>query len=114
MAGVAERLAEAFEAETWCDARVPLMSNVTAEPLTDADRIRALLAEQVRSPVEWVACVRRMVADGVDTMIECGAGAALVGMVKRIAPEVATATVSDVATLEAASALVVAPGAVTA
>jgi [acyl-carrier-protein] S-malonyltransferase len=102
MAGVAERLAEAFDAEEWRDASVPVMSNVSAEPLTDATRIRALLAEQVRSPVEWVACVRRMVDDGVDTMVECGAGAALVGMVRRIAPAVETATVTDAASLDAA------------
>ena len=106
MAGVAQKLADAFEAEKWRDARVPLMSNVSAEPLTDADRIRALLAEQVRSPVEWVRCVRRMADDGVDIMIECGAGAALVGMVKRIAPDVTTATVTDAATLDGALELV--------
>lgn len=102
MAGVAEQLAEAFEGETWRDARVPVISNVNAEPLTDAARIRAQLAEQVRSPVEWVSCVRTMVDDGVDTMIECGAGTALVGMVRRIAPEVRTATVTDAASLDAA------------
>ena len=114
MAGVAGELADAFEAETWRDALVPVVSNVTAEPLTDADRIRALLAEQVRSPVEWVASVRRLVAAGVDTMIECGAGAALTGMVRRIAPEVTTATVSDAATLDEAAALLGAPTPVTA
>jgi [acyl-carrier-protein] S-malonyltransferase len=114
MAGVTDRLAEALEAEAWRDAQIPVMSNVTAEPVTDAGRIRSLLAEQVRSPVEWVACVRRMAADGVDTMIECGAGAALVGMVKRTVPEVRTATVGDVATLDAARAVVGVPGAVTA
>jgi [acyl-carrier-protein] S-malonyltransferase len=106
MAGVADKLAEAFEREEWRDARVPVMSNVSAEPLTAAGRIRALLAEQVRSPVEWVGCVRRMADDGVDVMIECGAGSALVGMVKRIAPGVATATVTDAASLEAAAGLV--------
>jgi len=106
MAGVADELAEAFEHEAWSDARVPVITNVTAEPLTDAGRIRALLAEQVRSPVEWVRCVRRMADDGVDVMIECGAGSALVGMVKRIAPDVATATVTDAASLDAAVGLV--------
>jgi [acyl-carrier-protein] S-malonyltransferase len=105
MAGVADELATAFESESWSDPRVPVMSNVSAEPMTDATRIRALLAEQVRSPVEWVRCVRRMVADGVDTMVECGAGAALVGMVRRIAPEVRAAAVSDTDSLEAAVAL---------
>jgi [acyl-carrier-protein] S-malonyltransferase len=102
MAGVAEQLAQAFEGETWTDARVPVMSNVSAEPLTDATRIQALLAEQVRSPVEWVRCVQRMVDDGVEVMVECGAGAALVGMVRRIAPQVETATVTDASSLDAA------------
>lgn len=106
MAPVAEALAEALEGETWRDARIPVVSNVTAEPLTDAGRIRALLAEQVRSPVAWVACVERMVADGVDTMIECGSGAALIGMVRRIAAGVRTAALSDADSLATANALV--------
>jgi [acyl-carrier-protein] S-malonyltransferase len=109
MAEVAVGLAAAFEDETWADARIPVMSNVTAEPLTDAARIRALLAEQVRSPVEWVACVERMVADGVDTMVECGAGAALVGMVRRIAQDVRTGSVVDRASLATSLELVGAP-----
>jgi [acyl-carrier-protein] S-malonyltransferase len=102
MAPVADALAEAFEAEEWHDAAIPVVSNVTAEPLTDASRIRALLGEQVRSPVEWVASVRRMVEDGADTMVELGSGSALVGMVKRIAPEVRSVAVHDGATLDAA------------
>jgi [acyl-carrier-protein] S-malonyltransferase len=110
MAGVAEDLATAFENEPWQDAEVPVVSNVTAEPLTDAGRIRALLAEQVRSPVEWVQCVERMAAEGVDTMIECGPGAALTGMVRRIAPGVRTATVGDRESLSAAAELVAGAG----
>lgn len=109
MAGVAEELADAFESESWSDARVPVVSNVTAEPLTDADRLRALLAEQVRSPVEWVRSVERMVDDGVDTMIELGSGAALVGMVKRIAPAVSSVAVTDRAGLAAAVELLGSP-----
>lgn len=101
MAEVSGQLAEAFDKVAWSDARPPVVSNVTGEPVTDADRIRALLAEQVRSPVEWVASVRRMVDDGVDTFVECGPGAALSGMVKRIAPDARTMTVSDMSTLDA-------------
>jgi len=106
MAGVAEELADAFERERWRDATVPILSNVTAEPLVDAGRIRALLAEQVRSPVEWVRCVERMVAEGIDVAVECGPGSALSGMVKRIAPHVRTANVGDIAGLETAVAVV--------
>lgn len=104
MADVAEQLADAFAREEWRDAQMPVMSNVTAEPLTDAHRIRSLLTEQVRSPVEWVACVRRMIDDGVDTMIECGSGAALVGMVRRIAPDIRALAVSDPEGVAAAAA----------
>jgi [acyl-carrier-protein] S-malonyltransferase len=109
MAGVADALHEAFAAEQWSDARVPVVSNVTAEPVTDATRIRALLAEQVRSPVEWVRSVERMRGEGVDTMIELGSGAALAGMVRRIAPAVRALAIHDTATLGAALELTGAP-----
>ena len=75
----------------WRDADPPVVSNVTAEPVADGGLIRNLLAEQVRSSVEWVASMRRHVAEGVDTFVECGPGNALAGMLKRIAPEVRTA-----------------------
>lgn len=109
MARVADALREAFAAEAWTDARVPVVSNVTAEPITDAGRIRALLAEQVRSPVEWVRSVERMRDEGVDTMVELGSGAALVGMARRIAPEVRAIAVHDPATLAAAAELLGTP-----
>ena len=101
MSPVSDALARAFDSAQWMDARLPVVSNVTAEPERDAARLRALLAEQVRSPVEWVASVRRMVDEGVDTFIECGPGAALTGMVRRIAPGARTLNVADGESLEA-------------
>jgi [acyl-carrier-protein] S-malonyltransferase len=114
MAGVADELADAFDGESWRDATVPVISNVTAEPIVDAGRIRALLAEQVRSPVEWVRCVERMAAEGVDIAVECGPGSALTGMVKRIAPGIRTGNVADAGGLDAAVGLLagVAPASV--
>ena len=111
MAGVAEQLAKAFERETWSDPKIPIISNVTAEPVTDAGRIRALLAEQVRSPVEWTRCVQRMAIDAIDVAIECGAGSALVGMIRRIAPRIQAVAVSDRAGLDTAIALLTGDGA---
>ncbi|MGI8999644.1 MAG: ACP S-malonyltransferase [Candidatus Limnocylindria bacterium] len=105
MAEVAAGLTSAFASEDWRDARVPVISNVSAEPLTDAVRIRSLLAEQVRSPVEWVRCVERMSDEGIDLAIECGSGSALTGMLKRITPGMRTATVVDLASLESAAQL---------
>jgi malonyl CoA-acyl carrier protein transacylase len=50
-----------------------------------------------------------MVDEGVDIMVECGAGSALTGMIRRIAPGVTTATVGDGGTLDEAAALLTAP-----
>lgn len=101
MAEVTESLADAFDTVHWSDADPPVVSNVTGEPVTDAGMIRSLLAEQVRSPVEWVASVRRMASDGVDSFVECGPGSALAGMVKRILPKARILHVADVASLDA-------------
>ncbi|MDQ3688624.1 MAG: ACP S-malonyltransferase [Chloroflexota bacterium] len=105
MTDVSDGLASAFEGEDWHDARIPVISNVTAEPLTDPDRIRSLLAEQVRSPVEWVRSIQHMHAHGVDLAIECGPGSALTGMVRRIVPDMRIANVGDAASLEATAAV---------
>jgi [acyl-carrier-protein] S-malonyltransferase len=94
-------LAAAFADVAWHEAHPPVVSNVTGEPVSDADEIRGLLERQVSSPVEWVRSVRRMVADGVDTIVELGPGAALSGMVRRIAPDVRTLNVADRASLTA-------------
>jgi [acyl-carrier-protein] S-malonyltransferase len=100
MAEVTDALAAAFESVQWSDARIPVVSNVTGELVTDAATIRNLMAEQVRSPVEWVASVQLMSREGVDTFVECGPGTALTGMVKRILPEAWTLNVGDLASLQ--------------
>ncbi len=104
MASVGERLSASFDDAEWHDAQIPVVSNVIAEPLTAATEIRALLARQVSSPVEWVASVQRMWDAGVDTFVECGPGSALAGMVRRIVPTARTLNVSDPATLATAVA----------
>jgi [acyl-carrier-protein] S-malonyltransferase len=101
MAAVGAQLASALEAAEWHDADPPVVSNVSAEPVSDAGEIRLLLARQVHSPVEWVRSVQRMASDGVGTFIECGPGSALTGMVRRIVPDARTLNVSDPATLAA-------------
>lgn len=103
MAAIGAELARALATAQWHDAEPPVVSNVTAEPVRDAAEIRDLLARQVHSPVEWVRSVRRMVADGVDTFVECGPGNALAGMVRRIVPSARTLNVFDPASLAASA-----------
>ena len=62
----------------------PIVSNVTAQPVSDVVDARRLLIEQLTSPVRWTACVRTMLALGVAELIELGPGAVLTGLMKRI------------------------------
>ncbi|MEO8251855.1 MAG: ACP S-malonyltransferase [Chloroflexota bacterium] len=106
MADLGAELAKSLSVAAWHDANPPVVSNVTAEPVRDAAKIRSLLARQVHSPVEWVRSVQRMVAEGVDTFVECGPGATLSGMVRRIAPQARTLHAFDTASVAvSASAL---------
>ena len=62
----------------------PIVHNVDAEANSDEDRVCDALTRQVSSPVKWLQSVERLVADGVDTVIEVGAGKILSGLVRQI------------------------------
>ncbi|MCE0504578.1 ACP S-malonyltransferase [Roseivivax sp. GX 12232] len=83
---------------------VPLVANVSAEAVSEPDRIRALLVEQVTGAVRWRESVAWMAGQGVDDFWEVGAGKALSGMVKRISREAATRNIGTPADVEAARA----------
>lgn len=77
------------------DAKVPVISNVTANPMTAASEIKEKLIEQLYSPVLWEDSVRKMIELGVDTFIEMGPGKVLTGLVKKVERSVKTFAVSD-------------------
>lgn len=79
----------------------PVISNVTAQPVTDPHEARRLLVAQLTSPVRWTESVRTMVAQGVSRFVEIGPGAVLSGLVRRIERGVQTSTVGAPADLEA-------------
>jgi [acyl-carrier-protein] S-malonyltransferase len=83
MAGVLATIA-------FADPKIPLLANADARPITTAEGARSELIEHLTRGVDWVAAVRRMTADGVDTFIEVGPGKVLTGLIKRIAPEAET------------------------
>jgi [acyl-carrier-protein] S-malonyltransferase len=64
--------------------KFPVVSNVTAQPVSDVVDARRLLIEQLTSPVRWTACVRTMIGAGVTELIELGPGSVLTGLMKRI------------------------------
>ena len=72
---------------------VPVVANVRAEAVSDPEVIRRLLVKQVTGAVRWRESVAWMAAQGVGEFWEVGAGRALSGMIRRIAPEAATKAV---------------------
>ncbi|HEX6912986.1 MAG TPA: ACP S-malonyltransferase, partial [Longimicrobium sp.] len=62
----------------------PVVSNVTAHPVTDGDEARSLLVDQLTSPVRWTHSVRTMLQMGAERFLEIGTGKVLIGMLKRI------------------------------
>jgi [acyl-carrier-protein] S-malonyltransferase len=87
-----DELGAVLEATPIADARFPVYANVTAEPVTSAAEIRALLLRQVTAPVRWEASMRAMLRDGCERFVETGPGNVLQGLLKRIAPDAACAT----------------------
>jgi [acyl-carrier-protein] S-malonyltransferase len=83
---------------------VPLVSNVEAKAVRDADDIRALLVRQVTGRVRWVASVEWMAAQGVTAFWEIGAGKALSGMIRRIAKDATTRSIGSPEDITAALA----------
>ena len=67
----------------------PVISNVTAHGVTEADEARTLLVDQLTSPVRWTQSVQTMLQMGAERFLEVGAGKVLVGMLKRIDPAAA-------------------------
>jgi [acyl-carrier-protein] S-malonyltransferase len=63
---------------------LPLVANVTAQAETDPARLRALLVEQVTGAVRWRESVLWLKDQGIDELVECGAGKVLSGLAKRI------------------------------
>lgn len=74
---------------------VPLVANVTADVVSDAAAIKALLVSQVTGMVRWVESVERLKAAGVTRILEIGHGNVLAGLIKRIAPEIAVVNIGS-------------------
>lgn len=78
---------------------VPIVNNADAVFLTNIERIRASLVNQLNGPLLWEDSIRNIVDTGIDAFIEVGPGKVLSGLIKRIAPSVRLYNVEDVASL---------------
>jgi [acyl-carrier-protein] S-malonyltransferase len=80
--------------------RVPVISNVTAQPHAGLGEVSTRLVEQVTSSVRWEESMRYLLAQGFTRGIELGPGTALSGFLKRIDKSAQMLNVADLASLE--------------
>ncbi len=84
MLSAQETLQEKLNETNFYNAKIPVYTNVTAKPVTDANEIKSMLAKQVTSPVLWQQTIENMIADGFDEFYEIGPGKVLQGLGKKI------------------------------
>lgn len=83
-----ERAGEQMGAEldqvAFSELKLPYVTNVTAEPISDITETKDLLKRQIYSSVRWEQSVRRMISEGVDTFVEIGPGKTLNSFIRKI------------------------------
>jgi [acyl-carrier-protein] S-malonyltransferase len=95
----AERLRPAVEKARFSEPIAPFMSTVTAK-IEPAQRMAALLVEQLTAPVKFTQAARELMRQGVKVFVEVGPGNVLSGLLKRIDRSVKAIPVGDLASLE--------------
>ncbi|MGY0654536.1 ACP S-malonyltransferase [Bacillus subtilis] len=102
MKPAAEKLKEVLDACDIKDADIPVISNVSADVMTEKADIKEKLIEQLYSPVRFEESINKLIAEGVTTFIEIGPGKVLSGLVKKVNRRLKTIAVSDPETIELA------------
>jgi [acyl-carrier-protein] S-malonyltransferase len=105
MRPAAEKLREKLIDVDFLPPQIPLLNNIDVLVETDAARIRDALVRQAFGPVRWVECVQAIKARGVTTVVECGPGKVLSGLVKRIDSDMNGVALFDPASLAALKVL---------
>jgi [acyl-carrier-protein] S-malonyltransferase len=90
MAVIADEFRQAVEATPIEPPPVPVVANITAQPLSTVDDIHQEMIAQLTSSVRWVDSVKYMVAQGVANFVEIGPKEVLTGLVRRIDKSVNT------------------------
>jgi [acyl-carrier-protein] S-malonyltransferase len=104
MKPAAARLRERLEAIEMKKPTIPVIQNRNVEASADPARIREALVEQLDHPVRWVETVQFLGHKGVKRIVECGPGKVLVGLSKRIVPDIEYIALTDSAAVAAAAA----------
>ena len=96
LAGAGEKLGQVLAETTVNEIKIPYITNVTADYVTDASQVKDLLQKQVSNSVRWQQTIEKMLADGVDTFVEIGPGKTLSGFMKKICKEATVLNIEKV------------------
>jgi len=83
MRPAAEKMREKINKTNFKPPKINIISNVTAKPENDAEKIKKLLIDQIYSTVKWRESILNMRNEGIQNFVEIGPGKVLTGMVKR-------------------------------
>jgi [acyl-carrier-protein] S-malonyltransferase len=84
MASIQEAWNASVESSPAGDAKIPVIGNVHARPITQAADLRADIMAQMQSRVRWTESVQALRSQGIQTFVEVGNGTVLLGLIKRI------------------------------
>jgi [acyl-carrier-protein] S-malonyltransferase len=101
MAPAAEAMREALSEIELRAPLVPIVTNVSAQPISDPGEIKRLLVEQVTAMVRWRETMLFLAGDGVEEVVETGAGRVLAGLSRRVVPELKARSVGTAAEIDA-------------
>lgn len=80
--------------------KIPVIHNVDVKIHSDHHSISLALTTQLDHPVRWVETIQWMAKNGIETVIECGPGKVLAGLIKRINPDLTTLTMDSIDDIE--------------
>jgi [acyl-carrier-protein] S-malonyltransferase len=103
MEPAAREFARVLDAVALSEPAIPVIGNVSAQPVRTVEDVRADLREQIRSPVRWYQSIDTAQASGVRRVIELGPGRILTSQLKRSHPDLKLGSLDEAAALKAAS-----------
>jgi [acyl-carrier-protein] S-malonyltransferase len=97
-----EKLAELLDDTRFSDCSIPVICAVDGKPYGNADDIRTRMKKQVYSPVRWSATISWCASQGVTSIVECGPGKVLTGLIRRIDKSLSASCVDSAASIRTA------------
>jgi len=96
MKKAAERMKDKIENSNFIKPTPNIISNVTAKPESDINKIKPLLVDQITSRVRWRESINYMIGNGVAEFLEIGPGKVLSGLVKKINRDVEISNINSI------------------